>query len=467
MWREDVMLDPVLVRDALEILLAAGAESAELFAQEASSSGFVREDRKTVPADTIEEAGIGLRAFLDGGALFTDVDGLDRDRLIAAARALAAQVGGSRRTLCQVFRPLPRRLLCPIKIPPHEVPSRFKEALLLATEEVVLGHDPQLFRYLGVYRESRTEILVANTDGVWAEDSRSAVTLYHQAAAHRDGEARSGARVLSSARGFELFDGDEPTDLARDAARMALLQLDAAPAAEGEIPVIIASKAGGVLIHETVGHLLEGDAVLSGASPFAGKVGQAVAPAKVTLVDDGTARAMRGTAGYDDEGMETGWVTLVEGGILKGFLTDRLTAASLGAPRTGSARRESYRRPPLPRMRNTFLLAGSDNPGEILASTEFGFLAVRLGAGKVDQATGDFSFGVPEGYMVRDGKVAEPVRNAVLVGNGPEFLRSLDRVGSDIGYSSGSCGKEDQAVPVGDGMPTVRVPRLEVRRGAV
>jgi TldD protein len=461
------MLEPVLVREILDVLLESGADAAEVFAQKASSSGLVREALKTSSADSIEEAGVGLRVFAGGGAKFADVDGLDPERLLASARALAAQVPGGRKARCQAFRPLPLRILCPVKVHPLEVPDGPKEALLLAAEELVLGYDARLFGYLGVYRESLAEVLVANSEGLWAQDARAAVTLYHQAAARRDGYARSGARVLSSARGFELFDGDEPQDFARDAARVALLQLDADPATEGEIPVVIASKAGGVLIHEAVGHLLEGDAIVRGDSPYAGKLGEPVASPKVTLVDDGTARAMRGTTGYDDEGEETRWVTLVEGGILRGFLTDRLTAQALGAARTGSARRESYRRPPLPRMRNTFLLAGEDNPGEILSSTEFGLLAVRLGAGKVNQATGEFSFTVPEGYMIRDGKVAEPVRDAVLVGSGPEVLSTVDRVGSDIGYSSGSCGKEDQAVPVGDGMPTIRIPRLEVRRGTI
>jgi TldD protein len=243
---------------------------------------------------------------------------------------------------------------------------------------------------------------------------------------------------------------------------MACLQLEATPAPAGTFTVVLSSKAGGTMVHEACGHGLEGDFAIKGLSVYAGKVGQKVASSLVTVVDDGTIPGKRGSFAIDDEGTPSRRTVLIENGILKGFLHSRRTAAKLGEEPTGNGRRESFRHLPIPRMRNTIIAPGGDDPDEIVASVEDGIFVTDMGGGEVDTTSGNFVFHCTEAYRIRGGKVAEPLRDVMLTGNGPDVLLRVDRVGRDLGYQVGTCGKEGQGVPVADAQPTLRIPGIVV-----
>jgi TldD protein len=295
-------------------------------------------------------------------------------------------------------------------------------------------------------------------------DNRDYVTFVVQVTAE-DGKLRqSGYEVMAVQGGWDALVRTDPAVLAARSARRALEKLAAPPAPLGEKTVVIAAEAGGTLIHEAVGHSLEADAILDGSSPhFAHKIGKVVANEKISVVDDPTRPGQRGSFVFDDEGTPAKRTVLIENGILRTYLYDRLSAKRAeGPPSNGHGRRESFAHRPIPRMSNTFIAPGPDDPKRILSELKRGLFVTRLGGGQVNTATGDFVFEVEEGFWVENGRVRHPVRGATLLGNGPDVLRSIDRVGWDLGWSVGTCGKEGQNVPVSDGLPTLRIPKVVV-----
>jgi TldD protein len=262
--------------------------------------------------------------------------------------------------------------------------------------------------------------------------------------------------------GLEFFDRVTPEEIGREAARRVSVLLRASPAPAGSMPVVLAAEAGGTMIHEAVGHGLEADLACNGLSVYQGKLGQAVASPLVTVLDDGTMPAKRGSYAHDDEGTPARKNVLIENGVLKSFLVDRLSAMKFDLMATGNGRRESFRHKPIVRMSNTYIAPGKDDPAGILADTARGIFVKAMGGGQVNTVTGDFVFGVTEAYLIRDGKLGEPIRGATLVGNGPKVLSQVDRVGSDLGFSCGTCGKDGQGAPVTDAQPTIRIPELTV-----
>jgi TldD protein len=274
---------------------------------------------------------------------------------------------------------------------------------------------------------------------------------------------QTGYQSLGRTVGFELFDSYDVDALGREAAERALLKLAARPAPSGTMPVVIGPGGGGVLFHEACGHGLEADLVAKGASVFAGRIGERVADPRITLVDDGTMAEEWGCFAVDDEGSLAARNVLIEDGILTDYMWDLLRSRKEGRPRSGNGRRQSYKHLPMVRMTNTYVLAGPDDPEDIVASTPHGVYVAHLGGGQVNTATGDFVFGMTEAYLIEDGRITEPIREGNLIGNGPAVLASIDAVGHDFAMGSpGMCGKDGQGVPVGDGVPTLRVPALTV-----
>jgi TldD protein len=273
---------------------------------------------------------------------------------------------------------------------------------------------------------------------------------------------QTGFEAPGRTMGFEMFDSVAPEDVGRRAARRALDLLDAAPAPSGRLPVVLRRGAGGVLFHEACGHGLEADHVQKDATVFAGRVGEQVASPHVTLVDDGTFGREWGTIAIDDEGHAARRNVLIENGVLTDYLWDTVRSRKAGRPPSGSGRRETYRCLPMPRMTNTFLLAGDTDPDDIVRGVERGIYCVQLGGGQVDPATGDFVFGITEAYLIEQGEITVPIRAAQLIGNGPEVLRMVDAVGDDFETWTGMCGKQGQSVPVSAGQPTVLVREMTV-----
>jgi len=262
--------------------------------------------------------------------------------------------------------------------------------------------------------------------------------------------------------GFELFQDNPPNQIAETASRRALMMLGARRAPGGKMPVVLSSDAGGTMIHEASGHGLEADLAQTGMSVYSGRKGEQVASPLITVIDDPTLPLKRGSYGFDDEGVKAQRTTLVEKGILKGYLYDYLTAMKDGTTSTGNGRRESYHSRPLPRMSNTFIAPGQMDPEAILHATRSGLFVKKMGGGQVNTVNGDFVFEVTEGYLIEDGEIGEPVRGATLTGNGPDILKAIDMVGSDLGFGIGTCGKEGQGVPVADAQPTLRIPEIVV-----
>ena len=305
--------------------------------------------------------------------------------------------------------------------------------------------------------DSRRRVLIANSDGLLAEDDQIRTRFSVVCVANGDTGMQTGYESIARTEGFEIFERQRVEDIAHKAAARALAKLSARPAPSGEVPIVLAGGSGGILFHEACGHGLEADHIVKDASVYAGRVGQLVASPLVTLVDDGTVAGEWGNFGVDDEGHAPARNVLIEDGVLTDYMWDWLRARKEGRTSSGNGRRQSYQHLPMVRMTNTYLLAGSEDPDEIIAQTPSGVYVKKLGGGQVNTATGDFVFGTTEAYLIEDGRITEPLRDANLIGNGPEVLRRIDAVATDFDMTPGTCGKDGQSVPVGCGQATLRI----------
>jgi len=341
-----------------------------------------------------------------------------------------------------------------------EIPLEKKVALLEAAFQSAQYHP--LIRQVSIqYAEKTKNIAYVNSLGESCAEARVYLVFSVSVTAENNGLLQTASEVIGGMTGFELFDQSPVMQVARTAAERAIAKLQAPVALAGEMPVVIAASAGGTMIHEAIGHALEADHIQEGTAPaFSGKIGQVVASECVTVLDDPTRVGHRGSFQFDDEGIPAQKTILVDHGVLKTYLYDRHTAQKDNRPSNGHGRRESYAHKPIPRMSNTFVPSGLENPRDIICSIAQGLLVTRMGGGQVNTATGDFVFEIEEGFWIENGQVKHMVRGANLLGNGPEVLRSIDRVGNDMGWGIGTCGKGGQGVPVSDGLPTLRISKL-------
>ncbi|WP_457568218.1 TldD/PmbA family protein [Desulfurobacterium sp.] len=313
-----------------------------------------------------------------------------------------------------------------------------------------------------VLKDSIQEVVIVNSLGHIVEDIRPRVVFYVLVVASDGRTLQTGYEPVGHLGDYSIFKKITPEDIALKAAERAIKMLSAKPAPAGTFPVVISSKAGGTMVHEAVGHGLEADLANQGLSVYSGKIGEKVASDLVTVIDDGTLKGKFGSSGYDDEGIATTRNILIENGILKGFMYDYLQASKASCNPTGNGRRESYMHVPIPRMTNTFIAPGNDNPEDIIQDTQEGILVVKMGGGQVNTVNGDFVFEISEGYMIENGKITNPIKGASLIGNGPEVLKNIDAVGNDLGFAIGTCGKDGQGVPVSDALPTIRIKKMTV-----
>jgi TldD protein len=350
-----------------------------------------------------------------------------------------------------------------VRVLPETVSKADKVALLSRADAAARGEGGGIRQVSATYADSRRRILVANTDGLVAGDDQVKTRFAVQAVASGDTGLQTGRESHGLAEGFEFFDGFDVEEAGRVAAARALTKLRARPAPSGTLPVVLKSGGGGVLFHEACGHGLEADLVGKRASVFAGRLGEQVASPLVTLVDDGTIPSEWGTYTVDDEGHPASRNVLIQDGVLTDYMYDFLRARSEGRPVSANGRRQSYRHLPMVRMTNTFLVNGAEDPEEIVRQTPHGVYVAQLGGGQVNTTTGDFVFGMTEAYLIEDGRITEPLRDANLIGNGPDVLTLIDVVGNDFAMGPpGTCGKDGQGVPVGDGQPTLRVRALTI-----
>jgi TldD protein len=350
----------------------------------------------------------------------------------------------------------------PIEIPPDGVPLQDKVALVNRGNVAARGFDQRIRQVTVVYRDSAVKTQNANSLGDFTEAIRTGTLFLTQVVAAEGDAIQTGYEPIGRFMGHEIFRERSPEEVSLAAARRAVMMLGARKAPAGLMPVVLSSEAGGTMVHEAIGHGLEADLAGNGMSVYTGKVGEQVASPLVTVIDDATIPNARGSFSFDDEGTPAQRTVLVENGILKGYLYDRLSALKDGCSSTGNGRREGYHAKPIVRMTNTLIAPGETPPEEIVRGVEKGLFVRKMGGGQVNTVNGDFVFEVSEGYLIENGVVGQPVRGATLTGNGPDVLKKIAKVGSDLGFGIGTCGKDGQGVPVSDAQPTLLIEEITV-----
>lgn len=456
----------------LATALRNGGALAELFFEDTDSSRVFFEDGKVERIVDGKDRGAGLRILFDGRSVYGYTTDLSQTALESLATALSAAVtGGAPAAIGGIewrkTEPKSREIAdYRVKRSPRAITLKEKVALAERAEKGAKRELPDARQVSAIVLDSLRRILVVNSDGLVSRDEKT----YLQVAVEVVGEIREKGepRVESAYEtdggfvGTEFFEKTTPESIGAEAAKRVKILLTAVPAPSGSMPVVLAAEAGGTMIHEAVGHGLEADLACNGLSVYQDKVGQAVASPLISVLDDGTMPERRGSFTFDDEGTPSQKNVLIENGVLKGYLVDRISAMKFDLPATGNGRRETFRHKPIVRMTNTYIAPGKDDPAAILRDTKWGVYVKSMGGGQVNTVTGDFVFAVTEGYLIRDGKIAEPIRGATLVGNGPKVLQVIDRVGNDLGFATGTCGKDGQGAPVTDAQPTMRIPEITV-----
>jgi TldD protein len=454
------LVEPALAERVLARALVRGGDFAELYAEARQGFGVTIDDRRVERPQGGRERGACLRVVQGESSYYGHVDGLAEDDLLRVADSVAQALRGDAREPTALSAAEAARGHA-IDIAPEEVAAARKAEVLRACDEQARSAGPEVTQSRVGYAESRRQVEVFNSDGRAEADDRTRVRLSAQVVARRDERVETGTDTRGGHAGWELIDAD-PEAVADRAARRALTLLDAVDAPTGRLPVVVGNGFGGVLLHEAVGHGLEADAVQKRASVYAGRLGDELADPLVTAYDDGLRPNDWGSDGIDDEGTPTRRTTIIQNGRLESYLYDVLRARKDGVESTGNGRRESFRHLPVPRMTNTYFAAGKATPEELIGEIQRGLYAVSFGGGQVEPATGDFVFGVSEGYLIEQGKVTAPVRGATLVGNGLEALRAIDGIAADLEIATGYCGKAGQTVPAGVGQPHVRIRELTV-----
>jgi TldD protein len=460
------LIAPELAERVLARALRAGGDLAEVFCEERAGFGLAIDESRVERVQRGGERGAGVRVVAGETTYFAHVDGLGEGDLERAADAAAAALSGERREPAGLAAPGPPKLQ-EIAVDPAGVDAARKAELVRSCDERARAASAAVNQVQASYAENRRRVLVANSDGLLAGDDRTRVRLGVQVVARRDERVETGFETLGGHRGFELVDRGAGERVADVAATIALTLLDADPAPAGAMPVVVGGGFGGVLFHEMTGHGLEADHIQKGASVYAGKLGERVAQEHLTAYDDGTLPGEWGTDAIDDEGTPAQRTAVIEDGELTGLLYDLLRARKDDVASTGNGRRESFRHLPIPRMTNTFIAPGEATPEELIAGVERGFYAKSFAGGQVDPTTGDFVFGVSEGYLIESGKVTKPCRGATLIGNCLAALARIDAVANDFDMKTGFCGKAGQRVPVGTGQGHVLIGELTVGGTAV
>jgi TldD protein len=458
-------IDAALAGKLLGIALASGGDYADLFFEYRAAGDLVFDDGILKSASRSVSMGLGVRVQKGDATGYAYVERLDWDAMKRAAET-AAQIasGGGSRLPVGVTRQLdvPRRYeLDQVTL---DVPGVEKRKLLERAAAAAHAYDPRVVKVEASLSEGIREILIVTSDGTMARDTQPLVRFGVRVVVEQNGKRQDGSSGGGGRTDIGYFEGKSPEWHAQQAARQAIVMLDAEEAPAGQMEVVLAPGDSGILLHEAVGHGLEADFNRKGTSNYTGKVGETVASDLCTVVDDATLLQSRGTINVDDEGNEPRSSVLIEKGKLVGYMHDRLSARHFGLRPSGNGRRESFACAPMPRMTNTILLAGPHDPEEILKSVKRGVYAKSFGGGQVDIANGDFVFALTESYLVEDGKITAPLKGVNLIGNGPEVLRRVTMLGDDVAVSDGiwTCGKDGQSVPVGVGCPTIKIGSITV-----
>lgn len=458
---------PKILKNALK----NGGEFAEIYEDRVEGLQIISESKRLEKINPTLDSGVGIRVlWLDRGSALGGLQktayGFTNDvsekSLLALAAAVAEAVrdGQDGRVLDLASKQTEGSFS--VQKRPDQFDLKTKIDFITRAEAVAWKTDPRIKQVKILYSDIRKEMQIANSLGEFVAEERFYTLFFTQAVAEENGLLQTGYYPVGGVIGLELLDQNPPEEVAKIAVRQSLQMLRARPVPAGTGPVVISSEAGGTMVHEAIGHGLEADLAGLGLSVYHDKIGQKIGADHIHIVDDATVPNKRGSFVFDDEGTPAERTVLVEKGILKNYLYDRRMALKDGAVSTGNGRRESYRYRPICRMTNTMILPGADDPASIISTTDTGLFVRKMGGGQVNTVNGDFVFEVSEGYLIQKGKIGDPVRGAILMGNGPKVLLTIDKIGNDHGFGLGTCGKDGQGVPVADAQPTLRIPELVV-----
>ncbi|WP_313346186.1 TldD/PmbA family protein [Sedimentibacter sp.] len=456
------MLNKKLIEDTLNAALSTGGDFAEVFVEDRTNTGIVMIGGKVDSTMSGRDYGVGVRIFKGFNSVYAYTNKSDRDTLIETARKAAAAIEGSTLNLTVNLEKSQVKNIHNIEIDPNSIEKTRKVQIMRKAYDTAFNYSDLITQVTISYTDYTQDIMVANSEGLWREDRRVRSRLGISSVASKDGEMQSGFFGPGASKGYEFFENLDIDYYAKESARIAVTMVNAKYSPSGRMPVIIDNGFGGVIFHEACGHGLEATSVAKGLSVFTGKVGQKIASPLVTAIDDSSISGEWGSYNIDDEGTKSQRNVLIENGILKGYMVDKLNARRMNMDITGSGRRQSYRYAPTSRMSNTFIDNGKTTPEEIISSTEKGIYAKYMGGGSVNPSTGEFNFAVMEGYIVENGKIKDPVRGATLIGKGTDVLNKIDMVGNNLLQGQGMCGSVSGSIPANVGQPMIRVSEITV-----
>ena len=460
-----MLLNPALVKDVLGEALTTGGDFSELFVENTRRESMTMRNGVIEDSNSGIDYGCGLRIFNGFNCVYAYTNDTSRESLMKLADEAAKAIkkdGATEEIKVLDFENKAIKNNHTAQISYFDIHKKEKIDMLREAHHASKGYDEVITQTVNIFSSSSQNVLIANSEGLWAEDTRTRGRIFIQVIASSENEKQTGYTAPGTLSGFEFFRNTNAKELGAEAARITATMLKAELCPAGKMPVIIDNGFGGVIFHEACGHSLEATGVAKGASEFCGKLGQKIAADCVNAIDDGTIPNAWGSLNIDDEGAPTQKNILIDNGILKTYLIDKLNAKKMGMASTGSGRRESYRYAPTSRMTNTFIANGTTPTKDIIANTEYGLYAKKMGGGSVEPSTGEFNFAVLEGYMIRNGKIAEPVRGATLIGKGGEVLLNIDMVGDNLSRAQGVCGSASGGVPTDVGQPMIRVKEITV-----
>ena len=457
-----MLLPQNLVKEALWKASSTGADYAEVFAEYTNQKNISMVASKVDKIADGVISGVGIRIFKGTRCVHGSTSSFSPEAILACAQKVADALSGTREMETIVLHERRFGDIHPIRVVPASVNNATKIDLLREASETAKNYHRDISQVTANFLDVDHNIMIATTEGLFAEDRQIRTRMAVSAVASKNGESQTGSCAPGGRMGMEFYEIHDPKSIGEEAARQAMVMINAGYIPAGKMPVAIGNGFGGVIFHEACGHGLEASSVALGQSVFAGKLGEQIANTKVTAIDDGTIPNGWGSINIDDEGTPSNKNVLIENGILKSYMIDKLNGRRMGMDSTGNCRRQSYLYEPTSRMTNTFIAEGTDKNDDIIASIEYGLYAHSMGGGSVNPVTGDFNFAVNEGYIVRNGKVCEAVRGATLIGKGAEILMDIDMVGQNLERAQGMCGSSSGSIPTDVGQPMIRVSSITV-----
>ncbi|MFK4784447.1 TldD/PmbA family protein [Fusobacterium sp. MFO224] len=456
------MINKKLLDKILKEALSTGGDFAEIFIEKKNISNLFLTEGKLEKANSGKDFGMGIRIFKGTYSIYGYTNDMEEENLMNSVKKISKAIDGIKKDIVINLEKIEYENINKIEVYPEDVHKSEKVKIMKRAYDAAKNYDPIIKEVRISYADVKQEVTIVNSEGLWVDDERVRSRISIESIAEGNGDMQTGRTSPGAAMGFEFLRDLDVESYAREASRIAKTMLYAEYCPSGKMPVIIDHKFGGVIFHEACGHGLEATSVAKGNSIFAGKIGEQIASPLVTFVDDGTLKNEWGSLTVDDEGARTQRNVLIEKGILKGYMIDKLNGRRMNMESTGSGRRESYKYAPTSRMTNTFILNGDSTLEEMIKNTKKGLYAKYMGGGSVNPATGDFNFAVMEGYLIEDGKITKPVRGATLIGNGGEILKKIDMVGNNLGYGQGMCGSVSGSVPTNVGQPAIRIENILV-----